>query len=413
MSEKNVPNVRFKGFSESWEQRKLGNLIKIDKEQEVKKETLDNSGNGYYVLAMRTFSTDGYIDFSKPYWSSNVKTNKEDQFLLPGEFAIIDADMDSKLPKIGKVLFNSYDQKFLLAAHVRKILVNHKYNDTFIYALMRNDDLLKQLKLEAGGSISKRLLDKNVYKQNVRVPSNKEQNQIGELSKIIEKNIASNQRKLDQLKEVKKLLMQKIFDQEWRFKGFTDPWEQRKLENMATFLKGKGYSKSDLVNKGYPIILYGRMYTNYETVIDQITDTFVTDISDAQISTSGDVIVPGSGETAMDISRASNVKISGVVLGGDINIIKPNLKSLDSTFLAYTISNGKQQKELTKRAQGKSVVHLHNSDLKKVVLNVPSKAEQIKIATLLQKIESAIASNQQKLDQLKEMKKWFMQNMFV
>lgn len=190
-------------------------------------------------------------------------------------------------------------------------------------------------------------------------------------------------------------------------------WEQRKLENMATFLKGKGYSKSDLVNKGYPIILYGRMYTNYETVIDQITDTFVTDISDAQISTSGDVIVPGSGETAMDISRASNVKISGVVLGGDINIIKPNLKSLDSTFLAYTISNGKQQKELTKRAQGKSVVHLHNSDLKKVVLNVPSKAEQIKIATLLQKIESAIASNQQKLDQLKEMKKWFMQNMFV
>lgn len=175
----------------------MGNLIKIDKEQEVKKETLDNSGNGYYVLAMRTFSTDGYIDFSKPYWSSNVKTNKEDQFLLPGEFAIIDADMDSKLPKIGKVLFNSYDQKFLLAAHVRKILVNHKYNDTFIYALMRNDDLLKQLKLEAGGSISKRLLDKNVYKQNVRVPSNKEQNQIGELSKIIEKNIASNQRNLN------------------------------------------------------------------------------------------------------------------------------------------------------------------------------------------------------------------------
>lgn len=197
-----------------------------------------------------------------------------------------------------------------------------------------------------------------------------------------------------------------------RFKGFSESWEQRKLENMATFLKGKGYSKSDLVNKGYPIILYGRMYTNYETVIDQITDTFVTDISDAQISTSGDVIVPGSGETAMDISRASNVKISGVVLGGDINIIKPNLKSLDSTFLAYTISNGKQQKELTKRAQGKSVVHLHNSDLKKVVLNVPSKAEQIKIATLLQKIESAIASNQRKLDQLKEVKKLLMQKIF-
>ena len=197
-----------------------------------------------------------------------------------------------------------------------------------------------------------------------------------------------------------------------RFNGYSDAWVQRNLSDLATFSKGKGYSKSDLVSDGFPAILYGRMYTNYESQINDVSDTFVADVTDAVLSQTGDVIVPGSGETPEDIARASNVNVSGVVLGGDINIIRPDAEKMDSTFLALTISNGQQQTELIKRAQGKSVVHLHNSDLKKVNVVAPSKDEQRAISSLFNQLDNLIDANQRKLDLLKEQKKGYLQKMF-
>ncbi|WP_436676991.1 restriction endonuclease subunit S [Lactiplantibacillus plantarum] len=197
-----------------------------------------------------------------------------------------------------------------------------------------------------------------------------------------------------------------------RFNGYSDDWEERNLSDLATFSKGKGYSKSDLVSDGFPAILYGRMYTKYESQINDVNDTFVADATDAVLSQTGDVIVPGSGETPEDIARASNVNVSGVVLGGDINIIRPDAEKMDSTFLALTISNGQQQTELIKRAQGKSVVHLHNSDLKKVNVVAPSKDEQRAISSLFNQLDNLIAANQRRLDLLKEQKKGYLQKMF-
>ena len=195
-----------------------------------------------------------------------------------------------------------------------------------------------------------------------------------------------------------------------RFKGFTEDWEQRKLGDIATFSKGNGYSKSDLAPSGDPIILYGRLYTNYETTIRNV-DTFV-ELKDKSVISQGDeVIVPASGETVEDISRASVVKDQGVIIGGDLNVIKVN-HLLDPTFLALTISNGEQQKELSKRAQGKSVVHLHNSDLQEVNLTFPLLNEQKEISTLFEKMDSIITLHQCKLKKLNLAKKSLLQKLF-
>ncbi|WP_278460643.1 restriction endonuclease subunit S [Veillonella parvula] len=195
-----------------------------------------------------------------------------------------------------------------------------------------------------------------------------------------------------------------------RFPGFTEDWEQRKLGDIATLSKGNGYSKSDLSASGNPIILYGRLYTNYETTIRNV-DTFVKLKDKSVISQGGEVIVPASGETAEDISRASVVKNQGVIIGGDLNVIKVNIL-LDPTFLALTISNGEQQKELSKRAQGKSVVHLHNSDLQEVNLIFPLLNEQRKISTLFEKMDNIITLHQRKLNNLKLKKKALLQKLF-
>ncbi|MFH6636281.1 restriction endonuclease subunit S [Streptococcus suis] len=199
----------------------------------------------------------------------------------------------------------------------------------------------------------------------------------------------------------------------YRFQGYADDWELRKLGEVANFSKGNGYSKKDLVEEGSPIILYGRLYTRYETVISEI-DTFVLDEenrSNTVFSEGGEVLVPTSGESALDIARASVVLEKGIVLGGDLNIIRI-ISEISPIFLALTISNGKTQKELSKRAQGKSVVHLHNSDLKEVEFMVPSLTEQKAIGTFFSILDQQITLHQRKLDTLKEQKKTYLKLLF-
>lgn len=210
---------------------------------------------------------------------------------------------------------------------------------------------------------------------------------------------------LGRLNNLKKQNIPKI-----RFNNYTDAWEQRKLGEVADFSKGNGYSKADLIDEGQPIILYGRLYTNYETVIRNV-ETFARKKANSVFSQGGEVIVPASGESAEDISRASVVEKSGVMLGGDLNIITVNEK-INPTFLALTISNGTQQKELSKRAQGKSVVHLRNTDLEKVDLLFPSNSEQKKIGDFFSNIDNLIALHQRKLEELKSFKSTMLSKMF-
>ena len=195
-----------------------------------------------------------------------------------------------------------------------------------------------------------------------------------------------------------------------RFAGFTDAWEQRKLGEMVQFSKGSGYSKGDLKESGTPIILYGRLYTKYETVISDV-DTFADAKIGSVYSRGGEVIVPASGETAEDISIASVVENSGVLLGGDLNIITPPA-NLDSAFLAISISNGKPHNDMAKMAQGKSVVHLHNTDLEKIDLPFPSHAEQEKISAYFKRIDTLITLHQRKYDKLVKVKKAMLEKMF-
>lgn len=191
-----------------------------------------------------------------------------------------------------------------------------------------------------------------------------------------------------------------------RFKGFSDDWEQRKLGKLVAFSKGAGYSKGDLKENGTPIILYGRLYTKYETVISDV-DTFADAKENSVYSKGGEVIVPASGETTEDISIASVVEKSGVLLGGDLNVITP-ANGIDSAFLAISISNGKPHNDMAKMAQGKSVVHLHNLDLAKIDFPYPSYKEQQKIRKYFSNLDHLITLHQRKLNILKSAPKFLL-----
>ena len=178
------------------------------------------------------------------------------------------------------------------------------------------------------------------------------------------------------------------------------------MGKLVAFSKGAGYSKGDLKENGTPIILYGRLYTKYETVISDV-DTFADAKENSVYSKGGEVIVPASGETTEDISIASVVEKSGVLLGGDLNVITP-ANGIDSAFLAISISNGKPHNDMAKMAQGKSVVHLHNLDLAKIDFPYPSYKEQQKIRKYFSNLDHLITLHQRKLNILKSAPKFLL-----
>ena len=188
-------------------------------------------------------------------------------------------------------------------------------------------------------------------------------------------------------------------------------WEQRKAIDIADYSKGNGYSKGDLTDAGAPIILYGRLYTKYQFAISEV-DTFAFPRNGAVYSQGNEVIVPASGETAEDIARASAVEKSGVLLGGDLNILRP-FDFINPLFLALAISNGEPQKELAKKAQGKSVVHIHNTDIQEVTIAYPSRTEQDRIVSVFRQLDNLITLHQRKVEKLQIMKKSMLEKMFV
>ena len=147
-----------------------------------------------------------------------------------------------------------------------------------------------------------------------------------------------------------------------------------------------------MTDAGTPIILYGRLYTKYQFAISEV-DTFAFPRNGAVYSQGNEVIVPASGETAEDIARASAVEKSGVLLGGDLNILRP-FDFINPLFLALAISNGEPQKELAKKAQGKSVVHIHNTDIQEVTIAYPSRTEQDRIVSVFRQLDNLITLHQ-------------------
>ena len=402
---KKSPQLRFEGFTDDWEERKLG--------EEFKKVSERNDGS---------FGRNHWISVAKMYFQSpeKVQSNNIDTrtyVMREGDIAF-EGHPNSEF-KFGRFVANDIgagvvSELFPIYKH------QHEYDNNYWKNAIQIERIMAPIfakSITSSGNSSNKLDTKHFLRQKILIPQINEQKKMGSFFKQLDNTIALHQRKLDLLKEQKKGYLQKMFPKngekvpELRFAGFADDWEERKLGELASFSKGNGYTKNDLVEFGDPIILYGRLYTKYETVIEKV-DTFVNKKDNSIISEGSEVIVPASGESSEDISRASVVGKSGLILGGDLNIIKP-VNYIDSIFLALTISNGSQRQEMSKRAQGKSVVHLHNSDLKQVNLLYPKLEEQQKIGTFFKQLDCAIALHQHKLDLLKEQKKGFLQKMFV
>ncbi|EPD75739.1 restriction endonuclease subunit S [Bifidobacterium breve] len=405
-----VPTIRFAGFTDPWEQRKLGELCAISK------------GHGYSKADIRDAGTP-LILYGRLYTQYESRIDDVDTFAVEQEGSLLSKGNEVIVPASGETA-----EDIAVASSVRRSGIifggdlnvvtpvnklDPDYTALAITYSKAHDDLAKR----AQGKSVVHVHGNDIAEVEVSYPSESEQKRISTAVLGLDNLITLHQRKYDKLVILKKSMLEKMFPKdgesvpEIRFAGFTDPWEQRKLGELCAISKGHGYSKADIRDAGTPLILYGRLYTQYESRIDDV-DTFAVEQEGSLLSKGNEVIVPASGETAEDIAVASSVRRSGIIFGGDLNVVTP-VNKLDPDYTALAITYSKAHDDLAKRAQGKSVVHVHGNDIAEVEVSYPSESEQKRISTAVLGLDNLITLHQRKLELLQNIKKSLLDKMFV
>ncbi|WP_426947006.1 restriction endonuclease subunit S [Lactiplantibacillus plantarum] len=263
-----------------------------------------------------------------------------------------------------------------------------------------------------------------VRNKKVLIPTIDEQKKISSLLKRIDKTddlIATNEDKLEQLKTLKKLMMQKIFSQEWRFKGFTDPWEQRKLfDTIKQVLDYRGKTPKKLnmkwneEPKGYLALSAINVKAGY---IDKHIETYYASeklykkwMGKDSLS-AGDILFT----TEAPMGNVALVPDKGkYILSQRTIAFKLDKAKLDNLFWLEFLESTIFKSKAVAISSGGTAQGVSQKSLRQVIVIIPSDVnEQKRIGQVLFKIDSLIAANEDKLNQLKKLKKYLMQNMFV
>lgn len=193
-----------------------------------------------------------------------------------------------------------------------------------------------------------------------------------------------------------------------RFVDFNDDWQKTTLDGIATFSKGKGISKNDISEEGIECVRYGELYTKYGELIYNIDSKTNLNKNELVLSNKNDILIPCSGETAIDLATASCIQKEQVAIGGDITIIKTNQYA---PFITYYLNQ--KRNEIARFAQGVSIVHLYSKDFKALKMKIPSINEQKKIISLLEVLTNKEQLLEQKYQYYQDFKKYLMQQIFA
>ena len=195
-----------------------------------------------------------------------------------------------------------------------------------------------------------------------------------------------------------------------RFKEFKDELKKYKLKNIVNFYKGNNLSKSDITDNGiYSCILYGELYTKYSEIAYHICSKTNSYTKNQFISKQNDVLIPCSGETAIDISTSTCLLEDNILIGGDLNVLRPI--NQDGKYLSYLLCN-KKRIIIAKYAQGDSIVHLYGEKISNIDVDLPSKKEQEKIADFLSLLDKKIELQQRRIEALKIYKRGIIQRIY-
>ncbi len=194
-----------------------------------------------------------------------------------------------------------------------------------------------------------------------------------------------------------------------RFKGYTDDWEQRKLDDWGTFYYGRSCPKWSVTEDAIiPCIRYGELYTKFGAKIDRVYSYTNMSPENLRFSKGTEVLIPRVGEDPMDYNHCTWLSIPNVAIGEMISVFNTD----NSPLFTAIMFNATLQNEFAMRVEGGSVTNLYFEKLKNIEVSFPHKDEQEKIATYFESLDHLITLHQRKCEQTKILKKYMLQKMF-
>jgi type I restriction enzyme S subunit len=394
-----IPKLRFPGYTEPWEQRKLGEVGKTqsgigfpDAEQGgtegvpfYKVSDMNKPGNEHEMVNANNYVN--YEQLSRKKWKI-IKT-------VP---AVIFAKVGAAIMLNRKRLVTS---PFLIDNNTMAYVFDGSWNIDFGKTLFETINLPRYAQVGALPSYN----GSDIESIEVTLPNKGEQVKLGAFFKSLDDTITLHQRKLDDLKTQKKGLLQKMFPKNGedvpkvRFPGFTGAWEQRKLGEVATFINGRAYKQNELLDSGkYKVLRVGNFYTNDSWYYSNM------ELGDKYYIDKGDLVYTWSATFGPHIWNGEKVIYHYHIWKVELS------KLLDRDFTLQLLEADKAR--LLSNTNGSTMIHVTKGDMESKSVTIPNIDEQNQIGTFFQQLDNLITLHQRKLEKLQELKKGYLQKMF-
>lgn len=406
-NKKLIPKRRFKEFqnTDAWEQRELG-------------EVADIVGGGTPSTSVKEF-WDGNIDWYSPVEiGDKVFVNGSQKKITDLGFQKSSAQM---LPA-GTVLFTSragigstaiLEKEACTNQGFQSVVPKENLDTYFIYS--RSHELKRYGEITGAGSTFVEVSGKQMAKMPILIPNIKEQREIGNFFNNLDKTIAFQQRKLEKMKSMKSAYLSEMFPAagerkpKRRFPGFTDDWEPRELGEVAEVLTGKAFSSTDFSKNGQYLVITNKNIQ--DQTFGSVSEGDRIDISESDVlekySLSGEnILVTMDGVNIGKVGRFSDSK---AVLAQRVG----RLKSNNMDFIFTLVDNEKFLTAMNKVSVGNAIKHISLKQISEYKVFVPIEAEQERIGTFFSSLDQTIAFQQQKLEKLQNIKKAYLNEMFI
>ena len=413
------PNIRFKGFTDPWEQRKFTDITFLSGEK--------NKDNLPYESYSVT-NENGFVPQNEQFENGGTMATADKRMyyiVSKNSFAYNPARIN-----VGSIGYYDGPENVIVSSLYEVFKTSEDIDDRYLWHWFKSNNFKKLIEQYQEGGVRLYFYYDKLCMCSLPTPSIQEQIKIGRYFDNLDNLITLHQRKYNKLLNVKKSMLEKMFPKngsnipEIRFKGFTDPWEQRKLGDMLISLQNNTLSRAELSNEtgvaknvhyGDVLIKFGEVLDVSKEQLPMVLDESVLSKYKASFLQNGDVIVA---DTAEDSTVGKCCEIAGlnneVVLSGLHTIPYRPIEKFAFGYLGYYLNSGAYHNQLIPLMQGIKVTSISKSAMQDTDIVYPkSVEEQGKIGDYFQSLDHLITLHQRELEKLQNIKKSMLEKMFV
>ena len=389
------PSLRFKNFTKKWNSISLKEIGTFQKGAPLSKADISQEGNPFILYG------ELYTTYSEVTYNVFRKTNKKVDKIYFSNVGDVILPTSGETPEEIATATCIMIPDVILAGDL--YIFRQNKIDGRILSYIINHTVNGKISRIAQGKSVVHVLSEELGKIIINYPTNDEQQKIADFLSLIDQRIKKQRQLVESLKKYKRGLFLKLYNDSEK--------KSYKICDLGKYCATGALSKDDIdVSGKYPCILYGELFTKYGEVIKQVVSR--TNVLPTYLSGTNEILFPSSTTAdAQSLIFPSSLKIKNISLGGDLFTIK--LKNeFDSDFISYLV-NFEYKNTLARYAQGITIIHLHYTDIKEQVIDIPNVDTQFNISGVMRKIETIIEMNINELNSLLLMKKGFLQKMFI